>query len=364
MRKKNKGLYIHIPFCDELCPYCSFAHVLKQYANQDQYIKRVIEDLSNLKDKSFSSIYLEGGTPSSLSLSNLELLLSYLNKYLYDSSFTIEINPSSYSFELAKLLKKYNVNRVSIGVQTFNKTLQNKIKRYSTYSEIKNIIDELNNLGIEDINIDLMYGINGSDLITLKSDLELFTSLNVKHISTYSLQIEEHTIFYNQKEEEMNQDDCRNQYDLICAFLKEKGFVHYEISNFSKPGYESKHNLLYWRNEEYVGIGISASGYENNIRYTNESSLKRYLDNNFKVDKEYLTEKEKKEYFIILALRLKEGIIFKRYEEEFNSSFLHDYASTIEKLKNKGVIDIDDHHLSVCEDYFFTLNQVLLEFLN
>lgn len=361
---KNKGLYIHIPFCDELCPYCSFCHVLTKFAPVDKYIDRLIDDINNLNNQSFYSIYIGGGTPSVLNSYNLERLLFALSKFIKeDTSFAIEVNPSSINEEKIKIMAKYGVNRVSIGVQTFSKKLQNIIKRPSSYEEIKNIISLLNKYGIYDVNLDLMYGIPSQNIDDLKVDLDLYTSLNIKHISCYSLQIEDHTLFYNQHIEELDQDTLADFYDYICLYLKQLGFNHYEISNFALDGYESKHNLLYWRNEEYVGLGISSSGYEGNIRYTNESSLTRYINNSFTRDEEVLNLELEKEYFIILALRLKEGINLTKYKKSFNSDFLEDYKDVIDELVKQDVAIINNNHFFIKEKYFFILNQYLIKFI-
>lgn len=362
---KNKGLYIHIPFCNKLCPYCSFCHYLIEYSNEDKYIDRLILEINDLKEKSFESIYIGGGTPNSLSDYNLERLLKSLNRFINEStSFTIEINPSLFNDNQALIFSKYLINRVSIGVQTFNKKLQDIIERYCTYDSINEIIKTLNNYNINDINLDLMYGIPSETLDDLKLDLKLYTSLNIKHISCYSLQIEEHTAFYNNNVKEMDQDALGDFYDYICSFLNKKGFIHYEVSNFAKENYESKHNLLYWKNEHYIGLGVSSSGYEDNIRYTNTYSLNNYCLDNNKKTKEVLLNKDIKEYYIILSLRLKEGIDLSFYKEEFKSDFLIEYKDIVNELISKNVANISNNHFYIYEKYFFILNQFLIKFLD
>ncbi len=361
--KKNKGLYIHIPFCDEICPYCGFSHILSSCNKQNLYINRLKEDILKYQNQFFSSIYIGGGTPSSLNYKQLEELLKSLQVFIHKNiSFSFEANPQSLDLEKIKLLAKYNVNRISIGVQTFQKPLQKKLMRFATYSQIKNIIEQLHQFGINDINLDLMYGINGENLTQLENDLKLFTSLDIKHISCYCLQVEEHTIFYNQKIEEMNQDDAADEYQLICEYLKKKGFIHYEISNFAKKGYESKHNLLYWHNDEYVGLGISSAGYENNIRYVNENSLTHYLNSESKKEEEILSILDIEKYYIILNLRLAKGINFLDFKKKFHKDFLKTYEKQIEALKKYDYLKINKNNLYVKEKYFFILNTILLYF--
>lgn len=361
--KKNKGLYIHIPYCDELCPYCSFCHVYKNYGREDEYINKLISEI-DLINEDIYSIYVGGGTPSSLDDDNFEKLLKSLSRLLKeDTSFSIEFNPTSFSNKKLELIKKYGVNRVSLGVQTFNNKLQKIINRYCSYEDIKNIIYKLNEVGINDINLDLMYGIPTQNLEDLKEDLKLYKSLNVNHISCYSLQVEEHTIFFNKNIKEMDEDNLSLFYEEICSSLKEAGYIHYEVSNFAKENKESKHNLLYWLNQEYIGLGVSASGYEDNIRYTNDSSIKRYIENSSLRKEEILSLEDEKIYQIILALRLKDGLSLKEYKERFNSSFTSDYKEIIDELVNKKLCVLDDEKFYVLEKYMFTLNQILLKFI-
>ncbi len=362
--KKNKGIYIHIPFCDELCPYCAFSHVSSKVHKQEEYINRIIEDLKEVKGD-ISSIYLGGGTPSSLSFSLLEKLLKALEIFYHqDLSFTIEVNPTSLTKEKILLFKKYHINRISIGIQSFISSLQDMLNRHHDYEEIKKMINYIHEVGIHDINVDLMYGIPNETMDDLKKDLALFLSFNITHLSTYCLQIEEHTLFFNKHIKEMDEDLAYEQYSFICKTLKEHGFIHYEVSNFAKPSYESKHNLLYWRNEEYVGIGISSAGYENHIRYTNENSLTRYLKKESSREEEYITPKSEEEYFIILALRLNEGISLKKYEEIFHFDFLKKYQKILTPLFANQDLILENNRVYIPENKWFIMNQILIQFLD
>lgn len=363
MSSKEKGLYIHIPFCDELCPYCAFSHVSIKVNKTHDYISRVIFDLDKIDD-SISSIYIGGGTPSSLSIFELDRLLSSLDRFINDNtSFAIEVNPSSLDKEKIKLFKKHHVNRISLGIQTFNKSLQEIIKRYHSFEEIKEKINWIREENILDINVDLMYGLPNETLSDLNHDLDLFLDLMITHISCYCLQVEEHTLFYNQKIKEMNEDDASLEYELICKRLKERGFIHYEVSNFCLPNKESKHNLLYWRNKEYIGIGISSAGYENNIRYTNKNSLSSYIRGEAKRSEETLTKLDEEEYYIILNLRLKDGIDLEEYQNLYKKDFFKEYKDVVYKLiENKDLI-YENNHLYVLEDKWFILNRILINFI-
>lgn len=362
--RKSKGLYIHIPFCDEICPYCAFAHVLSSVNKQDSYIDRLVNDLCSYHNESFSSIYIGGGTPSSLSLNQLEKLLNALDYFIKeDTSFTIEANPSSLDEKKIKLFSKHQVTRISLGIETFDANMQNILNRHNSYVEIKNLIDLIKEYEINDINVDLMYGIPNEKNEVLIKDLELMCSLDITHISCYCLQVEEHTLFHNKKIKEMDGDNAADQYEIICNYLKQQGFVHYEISNFAKEGYESKHNLLYWRNEEYVGLGISSSGYEKNIRYTNENSLTHYLNNKLTREEEIITPELEELYYIILHFRLNEGINLKDFKQKYHNDFLKKYHKQVAKLNKFNYLEINSHRVKVKEQYFFILNTILLEFM-
>ena len=360
---KKKGLYIHIPFCDTLCPYCAFAHVYSNKNLQEKYIERILEDL-NLRKETFSSIYIGGGTPSVLSFFQFKKLLQGVSPFLEKGgSFTIEANPSSLDERKIAFMAQSFVNRISLGIQTFQAHLQEKIQRFSSFEKIQNLIETIRKYDIIDINVDLMYGIDGESLGDLERDLETFLKLKITHLSCYCLQIEKHTMFYNQKVPEMEEDAAALQYERICKVLKEKGFIHYEVSNFALPSYESQHNLLYWKNEEYAGIGISAAGYENHIRYQVENSLSSYLKGKAKTEEEILTIEVEEEYFILLALRLKDGIDMKEYQTRYHKNFFDEYKNVLPKLLKNHDLIFENDHLFIPEEKWFTMNRILLNFL-
>ncbi len=304
-----RGLYIHIPFCEHICSYCDFAKEYYQKKRVELYLNALKEELASYDIKDISSIYIGGGTPSSLSEDELEFLLSSLDPYVKDNiSFTFEANAENLSLNKIKLLKKHHVNRVSIGVQTFNERLIKIISRHHDENMVKEVISNLIENGINDINIDLIYGLPTQTEDELLEDILKFTSLDVTHISTYALSVNKNTFFYNEGVKESDEDQVSSMYELIVNELKKKGFNRYEVSNFSKNGYESKHNLIYWRNEEYFGIGVGASSYIDSIRYDNTKSIDHYIKGKRRIYEEKLTPIDKEYYSIMLGLRLKEGI--------------------------------------------------------
>ena len=272
-----KAVYIHIPFCNNICSYCDFC---KMYYNP-KIISNYLDNLENeiktrYQNEIISSLYIGGGTPSSLSYAELERLLNITKifKVSNDLEFTIEVNPESLSLDKIKLLKEYGVNRVSIGVQSFNDKIIKELNRNHNKDMVFKVVNMLKENNITNINIDLMYGIN-SDINIIKEDLDNYLKLDIPHLSYYSLIIEDNTIFSINKREYIDEDIDYNMYKYINDTLKKHGYIHYETSNYAKPHYESKHNLVYWNNEEYYGFGLSAVSYLNNYRSTNTKNISK-----------------------------------------------------------------------------------------
>ena len=308
------------------------------------------KELDSYQIKDITSIYIGGGTPSSLNETQFDKLLSLVSSYYKEGmSFCVEANFENLTEEKIKLLNKYHVNRVSLGVQTFNDELLKLLNRKHTKDDMFRVINNLIKYNIEDINLDLIYALPNQTIEMVKEDLDIITSLPIKHISTYSLMVNPNTIFGVKKIKEQDEDKVREMYDLIYSYLKDKGFNRYEVSNFSKVGYESKHNLIYWRNEEYYGIGLGASGYLDDVRYDNTKSLTKYLDGVTRFNEEQLDEKDKEFYFIMLGLRLKEGI------EVTNQK----YIERLDSLIDKGLIEKINNRYKVTDNNLFILDYVL-----
>ena len=357
-----ESLYIHIPFCDSICSYCSFK---KQIYNEEQskkYILNLLDDLKRIPKCSLKTIYIGGGTPSSLADNDLEILLSNLKPLLKeDYEFTIESNPENLTFNKAKIFNKYGVNRVSIGVQTFNEKFLKLLSRKHSLNDINEAINNLLLNNINNINFDLIYGLPFQTLNDFILDIKYLKNFPLTHVSLYSLTIDENTIFNNLKYEEADEDLLRDMSDEATKILSEYGFSKYEVSNYSKPNYESKHNLTYWFDNEYYGIGISASGYENNIRYKNITSLKKYNEGERKFEEETVDDFNHEYEFIMLNLRTKYGIDLDRYKEIFNKDFLKTYKNEIEKLSD--FIIINNNKVTVKDNNYMILNTLILEFI-
>ena len=357
-----ESLYIHIPFCDSICSYCSFK---KQIYNEEQskkYILNLLDDLKRIPKCSLKTIYIGGGTPSSLADNDLEILLSNLKPLLKeDYEFTIESNPENLTFNKAKIFNKYGVNRVSIGVQTFNEKFLKLLSRKHSLNDINEAVNNLLLNNINNINFDLIYGLPFQALNDFILDIKYLKNFPLTHVSLYSLTIDENTIFNNLKYEEADEDLLRDMSDEATKILSEYGFNKYEVSNYSKPNYESKHNLTYWFDNEYYGIGISASGYENNIRYKNITSLRKYNEGERKFEEEKVDDFNHEYEFIMLNLRTKYGIDLNRYKEIFNKDFLKTYKNEIEKLSD--FIIIYNNKITVKDNNYMILNTLILEFI-
>lgn len=357
-----ESLYIHIPFCDSICSYCSFK---KQIYNEEQskkYILNLLDDLKRIPKCSLKTIYIGGGTPSSLADNDLEILLSNLKPLLKeDYEFTIESNPENLTFNKAKIFNKYGVNRVSIGVQTFNEKFLKLLSRKHSLNDINEAVNNLLLNNINNINFDLIYGLPFQTLNDFILDIKYLKNFPLTHVSLYSLTIDENTIFNNLKYEEADEDLLRDMSDEATKILSEYGFSKYEVSNYSKPNYESKHNLTYWFDNEYYGIGISASGYENNIRYKNITSLRKYNEGERKFEEEKVDDFNHEYEFIMLNLRTKYGIDLDRYKEIFNKDFLKTYKNEIEKLSD--FIIIYNNKITVKDNNYMILNTLILEFI-
>ena len=357
-----KSVYIHIPFCKNICSYCDFCKFLYNEKWVGAYLtalKREIKD--RYMDDFISTIYIGGGTPSALSITEIQRLMEIIQVFKTDNleEFTFECNLSDINKELLLLLKEYKVNRLSIGIESFNKKNLEFMERNAEYKDALEKIRLCREYGFNNINLDLMYAIPKESLKDLKKDLDLFMRLNPTHISTYSLIIEQHTKLDNIKTQVIAEELDYEMYELIRRKLKNA--QHYEISNFAIKGYESKHNLVYWNNEEYYGFGLGAAGYIDDIRYENTKNLKEYLLGNYVKKKEILSKKEKMDYEIILGLRKLKGINIQKFKEKYDEDIekVYNLAPLFKNkdlIKKKGYIYINPLKL-------YVMNEILIKII-
>lgn len=354
------SFYIHIPFCSSICSYCDFAKVYYNKKFTMDYLKELEKEIkNNYNNDVLKTIYIGGGTPSSLDLEELEYLFNVLDSLIKDSNYeyTIECNIENLTEDKIKLFKKYGINRVSIGVQTFNEKYLKFLNRHHSRDDVINIINLLKKYDINNINVDLIYALPGQTIEELDNDLEEFIKLDIPHISTYSLIIEPNTILYNNKITNIDEELDYKMYEYIINKLN--NYNHYEVSNFSKPGYESKHNLTYWNNNEYYGFGVGASGYINGIRYDNTRSINNYLKGTRMVNKEYIDFNTRLENEFILGFRKISGINKKEFYNKYHFDIKN--IEIINELIKKGLLTETDDNIYITNIY--TSNNVLVEFL-
>ena len=356
------SVYIHIPFCKNICTYCDFCKVLynKEWVvNYLKTLKTEIED--RYMGEEIKTIYIGGGTPSALSLKEIEFLLLLTNMFNKNhlEEFTFECNIEDINEELLLLLKKYNVNRLSVGIESFDEENLLLMKRKCDYKNTKEKIDLIRRLGFNNINLDLIYALPGEKLSVLKKDLRLLLSLNPEHISTYSLMIEDNTFLSYKKVQTIEEELDKEMYDYICKKLNGYGYNHYEVSNFAKVGFESKHNLVYWNNLEYYGFGCGASGYTAGVRYDNTRSLSEYIKGNFNSTENLVSKESQMEYEVILGLRKIKGINVKEFYIKYNVN-IQDVFPVKPLLKSKELI-YKDGYLYINPKYIYVMNEILVK---
>ena len=349
MQTKPTSAYVHIPFCTQICYYCDFSKVFIKNQPVDSYLEHLIEEYDSYDIKKLRTLYIGGGTPTALSASQLAFLLEKLTDKLdlsYLEELTIEANPGDLDQEKIAVLKDSPVNRVSLGVQTFNDRMLKQIGRSHLEKDIYENIANLKKAGFDNISIDLIYALPKQTMEDVKINVAKAIALDIPHMSLYSLILENHTVFMNRMRRgklPLPKEDLEAEmFEYIIAELEKAGFEHYEISNFSKPGFESRHNLMYWDNAEYYGIGAGASGYVDGVRYKNHGPIRHYLQaveaGNARVQEEELPLHEKMEEEMFLGLRKKSGVSKKRFEEKFGLSFEDQYGAVVTELTEQGLL--------------------------
>ena len=349
MQTKPTSAYVHIPFCTQICYYCDFSKVFIKNQPVDSYLEHLIEEYDSYDIKKLRTLYIGGGTPTALSARQLAFLLEKLTDKLdlsYLEELTIEANPGDLDQEKIAVLKDSPVNRVSLGVQTFNDRMLKQIGRSHLEKDIYENIANLKKAGFDNISIDLIYALPKQTMEDVKTNVAKAIALDIPHMSLYSLILENHTVFMNRMRRgklPLPKEDLEAEmFEYIIAELEKAGFEHYEISNFSKPDFESRHNLMYWDNAEYYGIGAGASGYVDGVRYKNHGPIRHYLQaveaGNARVQEEVLTLKEQMEEEMFLGLRKKSGVSKKRFEEKFGLSFEDQYGAVVSELTERGLL--------------------------
>lgn len=389
MRRKQIGLYIHIPFCKQKCSYCDFC----SYANKESFIKRYIQcvlkeiievgnnnkiDFENGKDDLFSvkTIYIGGGTPSLIESKYIVQIMEEIKSNFEldeNAEITIEVNPGTVTLEKLEDYNIVGINRLSIGLQSTHEHLLKEIGRIHTYLDFLDTFRFAREAGFENINVDLMIGLPNQTLAEVQDSIEEIVSMEPEHISVYSLILEEGTPLFKKVEEGLELPDEeleRKMYWNVKRILEANGYNHYEISNFAKQGYESKHNLDCWNQKEYIGFGIAAHSYTNGIRYSNIENLEQYIKN-YDEDKteENLVFHEKQDMeamqkeYMLLGLRKIDGVSIQEFKIKFVANPVFLYHSELEKLVNEELLEIDGDMIKLTNKGLDLANIVWEEFV-
>jgi len=350
-----ESLYIHIPFCEKICTYCDFAKEVDSQVKKEKYVHALIKELSMHREKlsELQTIFIGGGTPSVLTISQLTTLGNALHKVIkmYNiKEFTIECNPSDINEEKALKLIDIGVNRISLGVQTFNDNHLKFLNRTHRLKDIESAVSILRKVGFRNISVDLLFGLPNQNMAELRDDVRRVLAMNVEHISYYNLILEEGTKLYNLVQngevDLLDNDIEANMYEWIITTLSKQQFDHYEISNFAKPNYEGYHNVLIWKDADYLGIGVGAHSKYNNTRYANTSRLKYYMESieNNAFPKYETYPYEPMRDYLLNGLRLREGIDLNSFKHRFGQSVFTFYPG-FESLVNSGLLAIDNQRL-------------------
>lgn len=379
MESPYMGLYVHIPFCNKKCDYCDFvSYSMDEQAQRDYLdaLKKEI-DMTALKfsAKEFNTLYIGGGTPSIV----FDGFIKELSQKIFSSfhfvpgfEYTVEINPSSVTE--AKLFEymQSGVNRISMGVQCLDEKLLRNLGRIQSVENIDKAFKLLHKMKYINIGSDIMIGLPNQTLKSVKDTVEYLIKQNVKHVSVYTLQIENHTLLFDRvqqgKVKPLDDDTCVKMYNMVYKMLKKAGFVRYEVSNFSKPTFESQHNFKYWNEVEYVGLGVSSHSYVNNYRYANTKRLDNYIE---QIDagelpiitREYLNFEERRTERLMLSLRMATGLDLEKFKEDFKEDLLRTHEDVIKRYLDEKMIVIEDGYLKICDDYFYVSNKIILDLL-
>ena len=369
---KNIGVYIHIPFCEKKCDYCDFI----SYCNKENLTKDYIEKLKeeiivelNKKEYNIKTIYIGGGTPSFIDSKYIVEILNIIKeKYiLEDVEITIEVNPGTVTENKLLDYKNVGINRISIGLQETNNDLLKQIGRIHTYEEFLQTYNLARKIGFKNINVDLMLGLPNQSIVDIKNSLNKIMTLNPEHISVYSLILEEGTKLYSKyekKEIELPDEELeRNMYWYVKNTLENNGYIHYEISNFCKDGYHSKHNISCWNQEEYIGFGVNAHSYIDGARYSNTESIEGYIENFDKIVHEKQTIEDMQKEYMLLGLRKIQGISVQEFKNKFGENPIFLFRNEFSKLVEEDLLIVDGDYIRLTNKGLDLANIVWEEFV-
>jgi putative oxygen-independent coproporphyrinogen III oxidase len=371
-----KSAYIHIPFCEHICHYCDFNKVFMQGQPVDEYLEMLGQEMRQRvnKNNELDTIFVGGGTPTALSAKQLEKLCREINENLPFSQgeFTFEANPGDLKEDKLRVLKEHGVNRLSFGVQSFNDELLKGIGRSHKSKDVYSSVESAQKVGFTNISIDLIYSLPKQTEEDFRDTLKKALELELPHYSAYSLIVEPKTVFYNLMRKGKlslpSQEQEAAMYEVLIETMEKYGINQYEISNFAKAGYESKHNLVYWDNNEYYGLGAGAHGYINGVRYSNFGPLKKYMEPIAAgkvptIQEHSVTREEMMEEEMFLGLRKTEGVSKSVFIEKFGCPIESVFQSSLEEMQNRKLLLVDDERVALTKQGRFLGNEVFQAFL-
>lgn len=376
MADKDIELYIHIPFCAKKCSYCDFLSFPAGMSDQKMYIDALIKEIEYSSDKAqdycVRSVFIGGGTPSLINPQQIEKIMNSVNR-LYDvaenAEITIEANPCTINAEKLDVYLTSGINRISIGCQSVNDDNLRLLGRLHDHKTFIEAYKAVKSAGFENINIDMMYGLPYQTVEEWQYELEEISELDIRHISAYSLILEEETPMYKLKDELEfpDEDAVAEMFAGTKRILSANGFQRYEISNYAKSGYESKHNTGYWTGIPYLGLGLGAASYFNDLRWSNTSDIYKYLSlsNGGGIEESIqpLSIKDKQSEFVILGLRLTEGISCSCFSEKFKEDIFEIYGKELTKHIKCGTLVREDDRIYIPDEYMFVSNSIMADFI-
>lgn len=356
------SIYIHIPFCNNICTYCDFCKIIYNKKYISDYLDNLDKEIkSRYKGEVVNTIYIGGGTPSALEDTDLIRLMNIIKIFNINDNieFTIECNIEDITESKLRIMRDYGVNRISIGVQSFNDGIIKLLGRSHTKEEVFDKIGLVKKY-FDNINIDLIYACD-NDIDIVKGDIKYFLELDIPHISTYSLIIEDNTMLKINGINNIDEDIDYEMYKYIENTLEDNNYIHYEISNYAKEGYMSKHNLVYWNNKEYYGFGLSSTSYIGNERITNTKNLHKYLNGIYINNIEYENKDICMENEIMLGLRKLEGINLNIFKEKYGIELNNVY--NIDDLIRDNYLILDNNYLKINKKYMYISNEIIVRIL-
>ena len=376
--KNNEiGIYVHIPFCKKKCDYCDFISYCDKGMLISDYIESVIKEIEsqNIKSK-ITTVYIGGGTPSYIDSKYIIKILEKIKEknISEDAEITIEVNPGTVTEKKLKDYINCGINRLSIGLQSTKDEILKEIGRIHEYADFLNTYNMAKKIGFNNMNVDLMIGLPNQKIIDIKESLEKILELNPNHISVYSLILEEGTSLFKKVEDGVlkipDEELERNMYWYVKNTLELNGYKHYEISNFAKEGYESKHNLNCWNQKEYIGIGCAAHSYKNITRYSNTENIEEYINNIHKkcfeknrIIHEVQTEEDARKEFMLLGLRKVDGVKINEFKNKFGDNPIYLYRNQLDKLSKENLIIVDNDNIRLSNRGIDLANLVWEEFI-